>query len=66
MDSGGSNGACDGSLTFDWNSYFATHPNALGAPFNAGSTLFFQGWYRDPPSSKTTALTDALQVVVGP
>lgn len=63
---GGSVGACDGVLTLDWNLYIATHPGALGAPFTPGAVFQVQAWYRDPPSSKSTALTSAVEFVVQP
>jgi hypothetical protein len=58
--SGGTNNACDGSLTLD------THPGALGNPFAGGETVWTQGWFRDPPAPKTTNLSDALEFVVCP
>ena len=64
--SGGTPGACDGTLTLDWDAWAATHPGALGAPFSAGQTLWVQGWYRDPPSPKGTSLSDALAVTLCP
>jgi hypothetical protein len=64
--SGGTSGACDGALVLDWNAYMNAHPSALGQPFQAGNLVWLQGWYRDPPSTKTTALTDALACVVCP
>ncbi len=66
LDSGGTAGACDGALTFDWNAFHAAQPGALGQPFQAGERVWIQGWYRDPPSSKTTALTDALEARICP
>lgn len=53
----------DGRLALDLNAYLATHPAALGAPFQAGDSLWLQTWYRDPAATKTTALSDALEVV---
>lgn len=64
--SGGSFGACDGVLTLDWNSFHSTHPGALGQPFQVGSSIYCQGWYRDPPSAKLTALTNALETRICP
>jgi hypothetical protein len=66
VSSGGTSGACDGVLALDWNGWHAAHPGALGSPIGAGTTLWLQGWYRDPPSSKTTALTSALEAFVAP
>jgi hypothetical protein len=64
--SGGTAGACDGSLALDWSAYVAAHPGALGAPFAAGDTLWLQAWFRDPPSPKGTSLSDALRATVCP
>jgi hypothetical protein len=64
--SGGTNNACDGVLALDWNTFRATHPTALGSPFAAGQRVFAQAWFRDPPSPKSTALSNALTFVVQP
>jgi Tol biopolymer transport system component len=64
--SGGTNGACDGTLALDWASFAASHPNALGQPWNVGDRAFVQAWYRDPPSPKTTTLSDALLLTYEP
>jgi hypothetical protein len=66
QNSGGSFGQCDGSLALDWNAYIASHSSALGSPFAAGQHVFAQGWLRDPPSPKTTMLSNALEFVVAP
>jgi hypothetical protein len=66
QDSGGSSGACDGSLVLDWNAFVAANPGALGQPFAAGAQVWSQAWYRDPASVKTTQLSDALSFVVQP
>jgi hypothetical protein len=66
QNSGGSIFACDGALIVDWNAYRAAHPGALGSPFVAGETLCAQGWFRDPPSPKTTLLTNALKFFLQP
>jgi hypothetical protein len=63
---GGSAGACDGGLSIDLLGWLATHPSALGMPFSAGDMLWAQGWYRDPPSAKTTNLSNAIQVTLAP
>lgn len=62
--SGGTPNLCDGALAFDWNAFRAAHPGALGSPFNPGLRVFAQGWFRDPPSPKSTMLSDALEFVV--
>jgi hypothetical protein len=64
--SGGTSGACDGTLALDWNAYIATHAGALGQPFVGGETVWSQGWFRDPPAAKTTNLSDGLVFSVCP
>lgn len=64
--SGGTTGLCDGTLSLDWNAYRDTHPLALGAPFASGDTVWIQGWFRDPASTKTTALTGGLEFTLCP
>src|SRR5882672_9252426 len=59
QNSGGSFGACDGSLSLDWNAFQLANPSALGAPWSAGTTADVQAWFRDPPSCKTTSLSNA-------
>ncbi|NUP97414.1 MAG: calcium-binding protein [Planctomycetaceae bacterium] len=63
--SGGTANACDGTLALDWNT-LATNPTVLGFPFTAGQQVFAQAWYRDPPSPKSTALSNAVEFVVEP
>ncbi len=64
--SGGTSGACDGALALDWNAWRAAHPSALGQSFAAGDSIWLQGWFRDPASSKTTALSNALEARLCP
>lgn len=64
--SAGAANACDGTLVLDVDAYLAAHPSALGAPFLAGSKAYFQGWFRDPPSTKSASLSNALEVVFAP
>ena len=64
--SGGTIGTCGGVLSLDWNAYVAANPGALGTPFVGGETCYAQGWFRDPPSPKTTNLSNALQFAVHP
>jgi hypothetical protein len=66
QNSGGTLNSCDGTLALDWNNYRATHATALGNPFSAGQAVYAQAWYRDPPSPKTTSLSDALSFVTCP
>jgi hypothetical protein len=64
--SGGTSGACDGSLSEDWNAYIAAHPSSLGNPLSAGDVVWCQAWFRDPPSPKTSALSNGLVFAIGP
>jgi hypothetical protein len=66
QNSGGTLGQCNGQLSIDLLAYIAANPGSLGAPFSAGNQVFAQGWFRDPPSPKSTMMTDALQVTLGP
>jgi hypothetical protein len=53
-------------FSLDWNAFRATHASALGQPFVAGDSVWAQAWFRDPPSPKTTQLSDALAFSVCP
>ena len=64
FNSGGTNGGCDGSLSLDWNAYHLANPGAVGTPFFAGQNLYAQAWFRDPPSCRPTALSNALKLTV--
>lgn len=66
QNSGGTPGQCDGALSVDFLSYVSSTPWALGAPFSAGDNVWMQAWFRDPPSSKTTMLTDGLFFAMQP
>jgi hypothetical protein len=63
---GGTFGQCDGGIAVDWLAFLAAAPGALGQPFQAGDVVDAQGWYRDPPSPKTTQLSDGIEFVVLP
>jgi hypothetical protein len=63
---GGTVGACDGTLGLDWNAFQLANPSALGAPWMVGEKAYVQGWFRDPPSCKTTFLTQALELTYVP
>jgi hypothetical protein len=65
-DSGGSAGACDGALAFDFNLFRATNPSAVGQPMHAGQRIQAQAWYRDPGAPKDTNLSDALEFWLAP
>ncbi len=67
----GSNLQCDGSISIDFSSFLTANPGALGgptslAPLSAGNLANFQCWFRDPPSPKTTNLSDGLEVQMLP
>jgi hypothetical protein len=65
-DTGGTIGMCDGTLWVDWNAFVSSNPGAVGTPFSAGQQVYAQGWFRDPPSPKTTSLSNGLTFVVCP
>ena len=41
-------------------------PSGLGNPVVGGETVWAQGWFRDPPSPKTTNLSNGLMFTVQP
>ncbi|NUP97310.1 MAG: hypothetical protein HUU28_14205 [Planctomycetaceae bacterium] len=64
---GGTANACDGQISLDFFDFITNvNPGALGVPFSAGNQAWFQCWFRDPPSPKTTMLSDALEVTFAP
>jgi hypothetical protein len=63
--SGGTVGLCDGQISLDLNLELATL-GILGQTPTTGMTIFNQAWFRDPGSSKTTAMTNGLSVVLCP
>ena len=64
--SGGTLGACNGSLVLDWNAWRAAHPAGVGSPFAAGLVIDAQGWFRDPPAVKTTSLSNGIEFTLQP
>lgn len=66
QNSGGTLSGCDGQLQLDWNAFHAAFPGSLGAPFSAGGKVYAQAWYRDPPASRTTNLSDAVELTLLP
>jgi hypothetical protein len=64
--SGGTAGQCDGALALDWLAFLAATPGALGNPFGAGQVVDAQAWFRDPPSAKSTSLSNALEFTTCP
>jgi Tol biopolymer transport system component len=63
---GGTLFGCDGAISVDWNAYVASHMYALGVPFSAGDDVFAQAWMRDPPTAKSTHLSDGLRFTLTP
>ena len=59
--SGGTAGACDGTLSLDFNAWMSANPSKAPA---AGTTAYMQGWFRDPPAPKASNLSDALLFTV--
>jgi hypothetical protein len=64
--SGGTAGACDGSLALDWNAFLASNGAALGSPFAAFDRVRAQAWFRDPAAVKGTNLSNALDFPLAP
>ena len=56
--SGGTLGVCDGAYGIDFNSFVAggTDPALV-----TGTLVFLQSWFRDPPASFGTGLSDAIK-----
>jgi hypothetical protein len=63
---GGTANGCDGSLSLDFLAYLTIRPNALGQPFQAGTVVNAQAWFRDPPAPGTTNLSNGLQFTTCP
>ena len=63
---GGSAFGCEGRLQLDWNVFIASNPNALGAPFSTGNSVWLQSWSRDPLAVKASLLSNALQFQLAP
>jgi len=66
QNSGGTFGLCDGAFALDWNAFQTAHPTALGNPWSAGSKVYVQAWFRDPPAVKSTNLSNALELTYQP
>jgi hypothetical protein len=65
LDSGGSNGNCDGNFSVDLNARWTAQPAQNPG---AGASVYAQLWYRDPAntSNQTTSRSDALTWTVCP
>jgi hypothetical protein len=66
VSSGGAINQCNGTLGLDWNAFQQANPSALGNPWSAGTKVYVQGWFRDPPACKTTSLSNALELTYQP
>ncbi len=66
LSSGGSAGACNGSLSLDFLAYLQANPGSLGQPFGGGEAVFLQAWFRDSGAPGGTNLSDGLCVVLAP
>ena len=70
VNSGGTTNLCDGAISVDFLAYLAANPSAIGGaangPLSAGNQVQFQCWFRDPPASKSTSLSDGLEVTMVP
>lgn len=66
VNAGGTLGTCDGQLLFELNAFLRANPAALGAPFAAGTKLYAQAWFRDPPAVTGVNLSNAVQIELGP
>ncbi len=62
QNSGGTSGACDGSIQVDFLAWTSTHlwPIAMGDQF------FVQTFYKDPPAPKSISLSDAIEFTIVP
>ena len=70
VNSGGNTNQCDGAISVDFLAFLAANPTAIGGasngPLAAGNQVQFQCWFRDPPASKSTSLSDGLEVTMIP
>lgn len=68
QNSGGTTG-CSGNFSLVWSgpgSFMQLNPGALGNPLASGQSFDAQWWYRDPPSPKTTNLSNGLRWIMAP
>lgn len=63
QNSGGNSGVpdCSGTFAFDFNADIQSGTNPLLVP---GTAVNAQYWYRDPPASYTTGMTNALEFTI--
>lgn len=62
----GGAGFCQGNYTVNFNAIIqGAFPGLLGVPMAAGQGVNVQAWFRDPPATKTTQLSDSVGFTVG-
>lgn len=66
LPTGGAAASCEGTYSFDWLDYVATHPNSPGQPLQAGQTFYAQIWYRDPGAVLNSNLTGGVAFTLCP
>ncbi len=66
LSSGGTAGTCTVTISLDLLDWLASHPGALGTGASVGTIVDAQCWFRDPPSPKTTQLSNALEFILVP
>jgi hypothetical protein len=66
QNSGGTVNQCNGALSLDFLVWASAHPAALGQPFTAGTSIYVQALFQDPPAVKTTNLSDGLMFTLVP
>jgi hypothetical protein len=64
--SSGTPNLCDGVIARDVLAWAAATPGALATPFSAGTTLYFQGWLRDPLMPSSSILTSGWSTTLCP
>ena len=64
--SSGTPNLCDGVIARDVLAWVAATPGALATPFSAGTTLYFQGWLRDPLMPTGSILTGGWSTTLCP
>lgn len=66
QNTGGTNAACDGAFSLDWNAFLASRPRALGNPLSVGQMVWAQAWILDNGVAKGGQLSNALEIGVHP
>ncbi len=65
--SGGAPSSCEGVLSTDLNALiFAGGGSLAGQSLSAGSKVYAQAWFRDPPAARSTNLSDAIELTLHP